>query len=74
MPAPRYNLETTGGMEGAQRALSEVSLDIDSVEGRLDAVETLPYSAAAPADWSGTSPATVKEALDRLAAALGPIP
>jgi hypothetical protein len=32
------------------------------------------YSATTPADWGGSSPATVSEALDRIAAALGPIP
>lgn len=32
------------------------------------------YSAAVPANWAGTSPTSVKEALDRIAAALGPIP
>lgn len=32
------------------------------------------YSAVVPADWSGSPPATVQEALDRLASFLGPIP
>lgn len=31
------------------------------------------YSAADAADWNGTAPSTVKEALDRLAAAAGPV-
>jgi hypothetical protein len=70
---PRYPLETTGGLDGAKRALARAGLDMESVEGRLGALESLPYSAATPADWSGSAPATVGEALDRLAAALGPI-
>lgn len=32
------------------------------------------YDAANPADWSGSAPATVKEALDRIAAKITPIP
>ena len=31
------------------------------------------YSAADAADWNGTAPTTIKEALDRLAAAAGPV-
>ena len=31
------------------------------------------YSAASSAHWSGNPPKTIKEALDRIAAALGPI-
>lgn len=31
------------------------------------------YTPADPAAWSGSPPATVQEALDRIAAALGPI-
>lgn len=30
-------------------------------------------SKAVAGDWSGTAPTTIKEALDRIAAALGPI-
>jgi hypothetical protein len=36
-------------------------------------LESKAYVAADAADWSNDAPATVKEALDRLAAALGPI-
>lgn len=32
------------------------------------------YSAANAADWSGSAPATIAEALDRLAAFVGPVP
>jgi len=32
------------------------------------------YVAAAAGDWDGTAPDTVKEALDRIAAAVGPVP
>lgn len=71
MPAPRYPLERTGGLDGMDRALSDVSLDVDRLEALAAAA---PYTPAVPADWSGSSPATVQAALDRLAAALGPIP
>lgn len=78
MPNTRYQLETTGGMGGNQRALSSVSLDMDDIAQRMDTAEStlssLPYSASTPADWGGTAPTTVKDALDRIAAALGPIP
>lgn len=33
-----------------------------------------PYTAAVSADWNGTPPATIAEALDRIAAHVGPIP
>ena len=36
-------------------------------------VDAAPYTAAVPADWSGSAPTTIKDALDRIAAALGPI-
>lgn len=71
MSAPRYILEQTGGIDGTQRALADVSLDIDALEDR---VENAPYSAAVSADWSGSPPTTIKQALDRIAATLGPIP
>jgi hypothetical protein len=32
------------------------------------------YQAAAPANWGGAAPTTIEDALDRIAAALGPIP
>lgn len=38
-----------------------------------DTAQYMGYTAAAPADWSGSPPATIKEALDRIAAAVGPI-
>jgi hypothetical protein len=34
----------------------------------------LQSTSAVPGDWGGTPPLTVNEALDRIAAALGPIP
>lgn len=47
------------------------------VQAQLDAVgvytDSLPYEAANAADWSGSAPTTIAEALDRIAAALGPI-
>lgn len=40
----------------------------------FDDASLIGYSAAVGADWGGSPPATVAEALDRIAAALGPIP
>jgi hypothetical protein len=44
---------------------------LDQVRGRVDTLNA--YSPAAPADWTGSPPTTLAEALDRIAAALGPI-
>lgn len=56
----------------AERALGAQRRAFENQINGLDA--SIAYSAAVPADWSGTSPATIGEALDRIAAALGPIP
>lgn len=71
MPRPRYPLERTGGIDGVDRALSNVSLDIDALHASLAAVA---YTPAVLADWSGTTPGNLQAALDRIAAAIGPIP
>jgi len=34
---------------------------------------TLPYTPAVTGDWTGADPTTVEDAIDRIAAALGPI-
>jgi hypothetical protein len=39
-----------------------------------DSAPLVKYTAAVPANWSGTSPTTVQEAFDRIAAHVGPIP
>lgn len=68
MSNPRYPLESGGGMDSAQRALDQVSLDVDALQADQ------PYTAANATNWSGNAPTSVKAALDRIAAALGPIP
>lgn len=40
---------------------------------KIDASGDISYTAADAGDWSGSAPTTVKAALDRIAAALGPI-
>jgi hypothetical protein len=40
---------------------------------RSDKAGLVGYAPAVPADWSNSSPVSVAEALDRIAAALGPI-
>ena len=71
MPRPRYPLESTGGEGGSARALARVSLDIDALNESLSAV---PYTPASSSDWSGSPPTNLQQALDRIAAAIGPIP
>lgn len=71
-----FGIERSGrneiGESNAERALNAQGKRNDQRFAALNA--SLPYSAASSTDWSGTAPATIAEALDRLAAALGPIP
>jgi hypothetical protein len=48
----------------------------DQLHGQVGAVadEAATYAPASSTDWSGSPPSTIAEALDRIAAALGPIP
>ena len=55
--------------DAAERAMSGLYEDLRGVEEGL-----VRYSAADDADWSGNAPTTIAAALDRIAAALGPIP
>jgi hypothetical protein len=48
--------------------------DKSKLDGIAAGATTDAYAAAVAADWSGAAPATIKAALDRIAAALGPIP
>jgi len=54
------------------RAFAAIGSDIESLEAR--GASGTAYSASSSADWSGSPPATVAEALDRLAALVGPVP
>jgi len=65
-----FRLESTGtpGMDALE---GNVQRALDQVRGRVDTLTA--YAPASPADWTGTPPATLAEALDRIAAALGPI-
>ena len=48
----------------------------DAIGSALDAAATSPgtsYTPAATLNWTGADPTTVQEALDRIAAAIGPI-
>ncbi len=47
----------------------------DQMHQQLEATDAgdVSYTPAVAANWSGTPPATVREAFDRIAAALGPI-
>lgn len=82
MPRPRYPLERTGGIDGVDRALSGVSLDIDDANAAIAATDAAlaaglaatPYTPSNLVDWSGVSPGNLQAALDRIAAAIGPIP
>ncbi len=51
-----------------QRALDGMREDVEALDAGIA------YSPSTPSDWSGSPPTTIAEALDRIAAALGPIP
>lgn len=68
---PRYNVEAGGSEESVQRALSDVSLDVDALEASLSAV---PYTPGSSGDWVAPAPTNLQEAIDRIAAAIGPVP
>jgi hypothetical protein len=67
-----FRLESTG-LPGMDALEGNMQRALDQVRARTDTLAGQPYAAAAPADWSGSPPRTVGEALDRIAAALGPI-
>lgn len=50
------------------------SLDEDIVAVADDLDEATEYTPANVSDWSGTAPTSLQNALDRLAAAAGPVP
>lgn len=56
-------------------AVGELTADINAVVEAVDddLVEATEYEPAVLADWSGTAPSSLQNALDRIAAALGPI-
>jgi hypothetical protein len=63
------SLKGTDGADGAQGIQGVPGNDgADGVNGDATA-----YTAANSVNWSGNAPLTIAEALDRLAAALGPI-
>ena len=73
MPVRRHRLPAAGSDPAAnarevQRALDGLGADV----GDLSASD-IAYTPGNAADWTGSPPATVQEALDRIAAALGPI-
>lgn len=55
-------------LKGVPAAKSGVKLG-DLIAASMDAANSS-YTAATPANWTGLDPATVKDALDRVAAAL----
>lgn len=68
MAPPLRRLETTGRPEltGLERSVQE---QLDGVRADMQA-----YTPGVPGNWATRAPTTVAEALDRIAAALGPIP
>jgi hypothetical protein len=67
MAAPRVNLESLTGRPEADARNIQRALD------RMAASGSISYSPANAAHWNSDPPSTVAEALDRLAAMLGPI-
>lgn len=56
--------------DSIQRALDRVTADADTVTSSASTASTgtgTSYAPARAADWAGTAPTTVQEALDRLA-------
>lgn len=78
MTAPRYITEISGSQETTQRALDAISLDVDGLEADITALSgslsAVPYTPGNPSDWVAPPPSNLQAALDRIAAALGPIP
>lgn len=81
---PRYQIERVEGdeslsrlQESVQRALTEVSADRDDNASAASTAATATgtsYTPGVAADWATSgAPTTIQEALDRIAAALGPI-
>lgn len=68
---PRYLVEASGSPESVQRAFDEVSIDVDELEANLAAV---PYTPGNSGDWAPPAPTNLQAALDRIAAAIGPVP
>jgi hypothetical protein len=77
--ADRFDLESTGNPEHAvleanvTRALQRIQTRTNGLSTRADGLSDGSYTPAVPGDWTGTPPATLAAALDRIAAALGPI-
>lgn len=82
--AARYKFERVHGGPPELSALQDrlgpllerISGDTESAASSTEEAGTADgtsYTPAVAADWTGTAPTTVQEALDRIAAALGPI-
>lgn len=76
----RYGFERVAGspeLEALQDRLGplleQLSTDRGDVENAATAGGTT-YEAADDAAWSGDPPTTIQDALDRIAAAIGPVP
>lgn len=54
--------------------ISKVTITGSTTLRRLDDAFGLAYTPASLADWSGIAPVTVQQALDRIAAMIGPVP
>lgn len=68
MAAGRAVLESLTGRSEDDRGRIQRALDRASSSGGVS------YTPASVAHWSGTAPATLQDALDRIAAMIGPIP
>ena len=67
------NVQTDGSVPPATAA--EFPLFLGTFVGALiDDAANISYTPANPVDWNGTPPKTIKEALDRIAAKITPIP
>lgn len=72
-------VDSINGLTGAITLDAGDGIDIAPTGNTLTISATDAYVPTTPADWDGTAPATIQEALDRLASAVvgllgGPIP
>lgn len=71
--SPAFVVVTAGGSFTLSLATGDIFWSSNQVTGPTIVARGDDYESAVVADWSGTEPENVKAALDRIAAAIGPI-
>ena len=71
----RFVQEQGGGLDGTQRQLDEIGLELESIDETIaSGLAAVPYTPLDATDWTAPAPTNLQQALDRIAAAIGPIP